>query len=95
VNNILKAHTSSKGWVRLTGSHPQDILNINKNQFQTPEALYDLEVMKDEIKRSRAFAKERLGFRTHVKEETWPGSHVETDQQVGCIAVTRAVQYEP
>ncbi|KAG8682825.1 hypothetical protein FRC08_014701 [Ceratobasidium sp. 394] len=81
-NVILKAHTSSKGWVRLTGSDPQDLLEINKNQFQTDEDLKDLEILKDAVKKSRNLWASRPGLRGHTVEEVWPGSAVQTDDQI-------------
>ncbi|KAH7335695.1 hypothetical protein B0J17DRAFT_51152 [Rhizoctonia solani] len=81
-NVILKAHTSSKGWVRLTSSDPQDLLDINKNQFQTAEDLKDLEILKDAVKKSRELWASRLGLKGHSVEEVWPGSAVQTDDQI-------------
>ncbi|KAG8714560.1 hypothetical protein FRC09_017494 [Ceratobasidium sp. 395] len=81
-NVILKAHTSSKGWVRLTGSDPQDVLDINKNQFQTAEDLKDLEILKDAVKKSRDLWASRLGLNGHSVEEVWPGAAVQTDDQL-------------
>ncbi|KAG9079749.1 hypothetical protein FRC06_007511 [Ceratobasidium sp. 370] len=81
-NVILKAHTSSKGWVRLTGSDPQDLLEINKNQFQTGEDLKDLEILKDAVKKSRNFWASRPGLSGHTAEEVWPGSAVQTDDEI-------------
>lgn len=81
-NVLLKAHTSSKGWVRLTGPDPQDLLDINKNQFQTEEDLKDLEILKDGIKKSRELWGSRLGLKGHTVEEVWPGEAVKTDDQL-------------
>ncbi|KAG8712955.1 hypothetical protein FRC09_019289 [Ceratobasidium sp. 395] len=81
-NVILKAHTSSKGWVRLTGSDPQDVLDINKNQFRTAEDLKDLEILKDAVKKSRNLWASRPGLSGHTAEEVWPGPAVQTDDQL-------------
>ncbi|KAF8735020.1 Aryl-alcohol oxidase, partial [Rhizoctonia solani] len=81
-NVILKAHTSSKGWVRLTSSNPQDLLDINKNQFQTAADLKDLEILKDAVKKSRELWASRGGLSGHTVEEVWPGSAVKTDDQI-------------
>ncbi|KAF8598578.1 alcohol oxidase [Ceratobasidium sp. AG-I] len=81
-NVILKAHTSSKGWVRLTGSNPQDLLDINKNQFQTAEDLKDLEILKDAVKKSRDLWASKPGLSGHTAEEVWPGAAVQTDDQI-------------
>ncbi|QRW11628.1 GMC oxidoreductase [Ceratobasidium sp. AG-Ba] len=81
-NLVLVAHTKSKGWVHLTGSDPQDPLEINKNQFQTAEALNDLEILKDGVKKSRSLWASRPGLSGHTLEEVWPGAAVETDDQI-------------
>ncbi|KAF7361223.1 Choline dehydrogenase [Mycena sanguinolenta] len=81
-NVILKAHTSSKGWVRLTGSDPQDLLDINKNQFQAAEDLQDLQVVVDAIKKTRALWASRSGMNSHSLGETWPGPDVQTDEEL-------------
>ncbi|KAF7350750.1 Choline dehydrogenase [Mycena sanguinolenta] len=81
-NILLKAHTSSKGWVRLTGADPQDLLDINKNQFQTAEDLQDLEAMVEAINKTRALWAEKPGMNSHSVGETWPGPDVQTDEQL-------------
>ncbi|KAJ7799744.1 hypothetical protein B0H14DRAFT_3491304 [Mycena olivaceomarginata] len=81
-NVILKAHTSSRGWVRLTGSDPQDLLDINKNQFQTKEDLNDLQVTVDAIKKTRALWAAKSGMNSNAIAETWPGPDVQTDDQL-------------
>ncbi|KAF9026863.1 alcohol oxidase [Hymenopellis radicata] len=53
----LKAHPSSKGTVRLTGSHPQDLLDIQKNHFQGEDGLRDVEDLRNAIKHSREVMK--------------------------------------
>ncbi|KAF7290538.1 Choline dehydrogenase [Mycena indigotica] len=89
-NIILKAHTSSKGWVRLTGSDPQDVLEINKNQFQAPEDLVDLEATKDAVKRTRALWADRSGMNGNSISETWPGPDVKTDAQIRDFIIKNA-----
>ena len=66
---VLKAHTSSRGWVRLTGPDPQDKLEINKNQFATPEGQKDLEVLREAMKYEREAVARNLVLRPHVIEE--------------------------
>ncbi|KAJ7074465.1 choline dehydrogenase [Mycena amicta] len=104
-NVILKAHTSSKGsffsqsrqptyltlgWVRLTGNDAQDVLDINKNQFQTTEDLLDLEATKDAIKRTRALWAEKSGMNGNSIGEIWPGPNVQTDDQIRDFIVKNA-----
>jgi choline dehydrogenase len=81
-NVILKAHTSSKGWVRLTGPGPQDLLEINKNQFQTDEDKKDLVILREAVKKSRALWASRPGLSGHAVAEIWPGEDVKSDDQI-------------
>ncbi|KAJ6504990.1 hypothetical protein C8R45DRAFT_1180913 [Mycena sanguinolenta] len=81
-NVLLKAHTSSKGWVRLTGADPQDLLDINKNQFQTQEDLQDLQALVDAIKDTRALWAAKPGMNSHSLRETWHGPDVQTDEEL-------------
>ncbi|KAJ7602933.1 choline dehydrogenase [Mycena polygramma] len=89
-NVILKAHTSSKGWVRLTGPDPQDVLDINKNQFQTAEDLQDLEITKDAVKKTRALWASKSGMNSNSVKETWPGPDVQTDDEIKDFIVKNA-----
>ncbi|KAF8170651.1 hypothetical protein K438DRAFT_1982527 [Mycena galopus ATCC 62051] len=89
-NVILKAHTSSKGWVRLTGSDPQDLLDINKNQFQTAEDQNDRQVVVDAIKKTRALWASKSGLNSHSIIETWPGPDVQTDEQLSDFVTQNA-----
>ncbi|KAJ7186699.1 choline dehydrogenase [Mycena filopes] len=89
-NVILKAHTSSKGWVRLTGSDPQDVLEINKNQFQTAEDLQDLEITKDAVKKTRALWAEKSAMNSNSVAETWPGPDVQTDDEIKDFIIKNA-----
>ncbi|KAG8960361.1 hypothetical protein FRC03_006600 [Tulasnella sp. 419] len=82
INVILKGHTSSKGWVRLTGPGPQDKLEINKNQFVDAAGLKDLDITVAAVKKSREFPSKNLGMGLWVTEEVWPGPSVETDDQL-------------
>ncbi|KAG8917245.1 hypothetical protein FRC02_003265, partial [Tulasnella sp. 418] len=82
LNVVLKAHAKSQGWVRLTGNHPQDTLEINKNQFQTPESLNDLHVVREEMKKARQFAQTNLLLAANIDEEVFPGPNVQTDAQL-------------
>ena len=77
----LKAHPSSKGTVRLTGAHPQDVLDIQKNHFQDANGPRDVEDLRNAIKRSRAIMKS-LPVVLHVDEEVFPGSEYASDEQI-------------
>ncbi|KAF7326412.1 Choline dehydrogenase [Mycena venus] len=63
-------------------SDPQDLLDINKNQFQTTEDLHDLQVMVDAIKKTRALWAAKSGMNSNSIRETWPGPDVQTDDQL-------------
>ncbi|KAJ7743936.1 choline dehydrogenase [Mycena maculata] len=89
-NVILKAHTSSKGWVRLTGSDPQDLLDINKNQFQTAEDLNDLEITVNAVKKTRALWAAKSGMNSNSIVETWPGPDVQTDDELREFIINNA-----
>ncbi|KAG9049594.1 hypothetical protein FS837_009794 [Tulasnella sp. UAMH 9824] len=81
VNVILKAHTGSRGWVKLTGPDPQDKLEINKNEFVTKESLNDLEIVKDGMKITRDWVNKTELFNKHVDQIIWPkDEQVKTDE---------------
>ncbi|KAG6827563.1 hypothetical protein H0H92_011286 [Tricholoma furcatifolium] len=50
---VLKGHPSSRGTVQLTGSHPQDLLNIQKLHFQESGGPADIAALREGIKRAR------------------------------------------
>ncbi|KAF8911401.1 glucose-methanol-choline oxidoreductase [Mucidula mucida] len=77
----LKAHPSSKGTVRLTGSHPQDLLDIQKNHFQGENGLRDVEDLRNAIKHSREVMK-TLPVALHVVEEIFPGDDAQSDEAI-------------
>ncbi|KAG8755795.1 hypothetical protein FRC12_010779 [Ceratobasidium sp. 428] len=81
-NVILKAHTHSKGWIRLTGSDPQDKLEVNKNYLGNPDSVKDFEILRDGIKKSRKFVADTPQINQWIVEETWPGSKYQTDAQL-------------
>ncbi|KAG8868630.1 hypothetical protein FRB97_002139, partial [Tulasnella sp. 331] len=81
-DTILKAHTDSRGWVKLNGPHPQDTLNINKNLGQTPGFDNDVEVVVNEVKRTRGIMANTTSMNEWVVEEFWPGKDVATDDQL-------------
>lgn len=77
----LKAHPSSRGTVRLTGSHPQDILNIQKMHFQGINGPQDVSDLREAIKRSRAVMQSPL-ILPFVDEEIFPGPQAQTDEEI-------------
>ncbi|KAG9127387.1 hypothetical protein FRC07_014332 [Ceratobasidium sp. 392] len=81
-NVLLKAHAKSKGWVRLTGSNPQDKLEVNKNYLGNADSVKDFEILRDAIKKSRKFIADTPQINQWIVEETWPGSKYQTDAQL-------------
>ncbi|KAF9460957.1 glucose-methanol-choline oxidoreductase, partial [Collybia nuda] len=71
----------SRGTVQLTGSHPQDTLNIQKNHFQAPEGPRDVADLRDAIRRARAIVQDSL-ISLYVEEEIFPGSQAQSDDDV-------------
>jgi choline dehydrogenase len=78
---VLKGHPSSRGTVRLTGSHPQDKLDIQKMHFQTPQGPQDVADLREGIKRARAIMSGPL-VSIHVDTEVFPGPQAQTDDQI-------------
>ncbi|KAF7328864.1 Choline dehydrogenase [Mycena venus] len=70
---VLRAHPSSRGFVKLTGPHPQDPLNIAKMHFEADEGPEDLKALADGINRIRSLVKNSL-IDDYVVEEALPGS---------------------
>ncbi|KAJ3715076.1 GMC oxidoreductase-domain-containing protein [Lentinula raphanica] len=77
----LKAHPSTRGTVQLTGSHPQDPLNIQKLHFQAENGPKDVADLREAIKRSRAVM-ESLTILPFVEEEIFPGPQAQTDDEI-------------
>ncbi|KAG6901729.1 hypothetical protein C0995_008697 [Termitomyces sp. Mi166 len=78
---VLKAHPSSKGTVKLTGSHPQDPLDIQKLHFQASGGPADVAAIREGIKRARQLVA-LPPISPYVKEEIAPGPTVTTDDQI-------------
>ncbi|KAH0581289.1 hypothetical protein H2248_012388 [Termitomyces sp. 'cryptogamus'] len=78
---VLKGHPSSKGTVKLTGSHPQDPLDIQKLHFQAPGGSADIAAIREGIKRARELIS-LLPISPFVQEEIAPGPTVITDDQI-------------
>ncbi|KAJ6606245.1 hypothetical protein DFH09DRAFT_1353427 [Mycena vulgaris] len=66
---ILKAHPSSRGFVRLTGSHPQDPLDIEKMHFEAEQGPEDVQALVDGITRIRALVENSLLIEPFLVEE--------------------------
>ncbi|KAF9467915.1 glucose-methanol-choline oxidoreductase, partial [Collybia nuda] len=78
---VLKAHPSSIGTVRLTGTHFQDKLDIQKQRFQAAGAAQDIIDLRNGIKAARAVVAS-ANIAKHIKSEDLPGAAVQTDAQL-------------
>jgi choline dehydrogenase len=79
----LKAHSSSRGTVRLTGSHPQDVLQIRKNRFQDADQGYqDVVDLREAIKRARKLIMGSAVLGPYIEKEIFPGEDVKTDEEI-------------
>jgi choline dehydrogenase len=77
----LRAGSSSRGYVRLTGSHPQDLLNINKLRFQSPDGQQDIVALRERFKQWREIMKApKLG--PLIEREILPGANVTSDEDL-------------
>jgi choline dehydrogenase len=77
----LKALASSKGYVRLTGSHPQDSLDINKLRFQAPGGQRDIAALREGVKRWREVMN-TPGVQKFVEREVLPGANITSDEHL-------------
>ncbi|KAJ6495081.1 hypothetical protein C8R45DRAFT_986063 [Mycena sanguinolenta] len=80
----LKGHASSRGYVRLTGSHPQDILDIQKLHFQpvdSPDIQRDLAALRGGIRTARQVV-QLPHIAEHILQEVNPGPEAQTDEQL-------------
>ncbi|KAG6898779.1 hypothetical protein C0993_004276 [Termitomyces sp. T159_Od127] len=78
---VLKAHPSTRGTVRLTGSHPQDPLDIQKLHFQESGGPTDVAAIRESIKRARTLVA-LPPIDVFVQEEIAPGPNVTTDDEI-------------
>ncbi|KAJ7923610.1 hypothetical protein B0H13DRAFT_1864753 [Mycena leptocephala] len=77
----LKALASSKGYVRLTGTHPQDILDINKLRFQAPGGQRDISALREGVKRWREVMN-TPEVQKFVEKEVLPGANITSDEDL-------------
>ncbi|KAF8069140.1 hypothetical protein FPV67DRAFT_1392994, partial [Lyophyllum atratum] len=78
---ILKGHPSSKGTVRLTGSDPQDPLDIQKLHFQAPGGPADVAALREAIRRARDIVT-NSPVGAFVDAEVSPGMDATTDEEI-------------
>ncbi|KAJ7184484.1 putative choline dehydrogenase [Mycena filopes] len=68
---VLKAHPSSRGFVRLTGSHPQDPLYIEKMHFEAEQGAEDVQALVDGLERISALV-EHSPIALFVDQQVYP-----------------------
>ncbi|KAJ7871752.1 alcohol oxidase [Mycena leptocephala] len=78
---ILKAHPSSRGVVRLTGSHPQDPLRIEKHHFEAAGGREDIVSIREAIKVVRSIV-DHPNITQHVEVQAFPDPDVQTDEEI-------------
>ncbi|KAJ7684445.1 hypothetical protein DFH06DRAFT_1155672 [Mycena polygramma] len=78
---VLKAHPSSRGFVRLTGSHPQDPLDIEKMHFEAEQGPTDMQALIEGIQRIRALVDNSL-IAPFIVEEVSPGPDANLTQYI-------------
>ncbi|KAJ7111938.1 glucose-methanol-choline oxidoreductase, partial [Mycena epipterygia] len=78
---VLKAHPSSRGVVRLTGSHPQDPLYIEKRHFEAPRGRADMVDIRESIKSIRSLIA-HPGFAQHVEAQAFPPPEMQSDEEI-------------
>nr|GAT54416.1 choline dehydrogenase [Mycena chlorophos] len=81
---VLLAHPSSRGYVRLTGSHPQDALDIAKRHFEAPDGAgaRDLEALVLGLERMQALVSGSWGISMWVEEQVFPPEGANLTQHV-------------
>ena len=78
---VLRARPSSRGTVRLTGAHPQDVLSIEKRHFQATGGPADVAALRDGVKRARSIVENSI-MAVAVEREIFPGANFSTDEQI-------------
>jgi choline dehydrogenase len=78
---VLKAHPSSRGFVRLTGSDAQDPLDIEKMHFEGEQGPEDIQALEDGINRIRSLVENSL-IKGFIVQEAVPGSNANLTQYI-------------
>ncbi|KAJ7168657.1 GMC oxidoreductase-domain-containing protein, partial [Mycena filopes] len=78
---VLKANTTTRGVVRLTGSHPQDPLRIEKRHFEAPGGREDVVAIREAIKVARRLV-EHSNITEHIAAQVFPEPEVQTDEEI-------------
>ncbi|KAJ7025768.1 hypothetical protein C8F04DRAFT_1238986 [Mycena alexandri] len=78
---ILKGNTATRGVVRLTGSHPQDPLQIEKRHFEATGGWDDIVAIREAIKVVRGMV-EHSNITMHIDGQVFPEPEVQTDEEI-------------
>ncbi|KAF8188445.1 hypothetical protein K438DRAFT_1972148 [Mycena galopus ATCC 62051] len=78
---VLLAHPSSRGTVKLTGNHPQDLLQIEKNHFEAPGGQADIAALRAGIQLARSVVASP-NITQHVEAQAFPVPDNGTDTQI-------------
>ncbi|KAJ7833301.1 hypothetical protein B0H13DRAFT_2428526 [Mycena leptocephala] len=77
----LKAQSSSRGYVHLTGSHPQDLLDINKLRFQAPGGPQNIVALRERLKHWREVMN-TPEIQKYSEKEVLPGANMASDEDL-------------
>lgn len=77
---VVLAHPSSRGSVRLTGAHPQDLLDIQKNHFKGDEGKKDVIDLREAIKTAKGIVSNISEM--HLDKVIYPAEDVTTDEEI-------------
>ncbi|KAJ7472714.1 hypothetical protein FB451DRAFT_1250474 [Mycena latifolia] len=78
---VLLAHPSSRGVVRLTGSHPQDALRIEKHHFEAADGEQDIVALREAIKVARGIVN-HPNISMHLEAQVFPDPDNGTDEEI-------------
>ncbi|KAJ7472722.1 hypothetical protein FB451DRAFT_1398918 [Mycena latifolia] len=78
---VLKAHPSSRGVVRLTGSHPQDALRIDKHHFEAADGEQDIVALREAIKVARGIVN-HPNINMHLEAQVFPDPDNGTNEEI-------------
>ncbi|KAK7002429.1 choline dehydrogenase [Favolaschia claudopus] len=78
----IRGPSTSQGYVRLTGAHPQDGLDINKMRFQGHGGREDIVALREGVKRWRAVVNDNAEVMQYVRREVSPGLNVTSDEDI-------------
>ncbi|KAF7374331.1 Choline dehydrogenase [Mycena sanguinolenta] len=78
---VLKAHSSTRGVVKLTGNHPQDVVKIEKRHFEAPGGGEDIAAIGREIQTVRKLMG-HPNIAQHVEAQAFPEPDEEIEDHI-------------